>query len=171
MSGSIAACSGCCAAVDFLRGWRLETGVWRCGRQSELSELLTRSWHNRLPLQPTDSCLQPPPERLCRYLCRPPVSHERLEQLDGDHASLKLKTPWSNGATHVVLTFDELLQRLCALVPRPRTHRVHYHGVLAPAARHRSKVVPSPEQEESESVAPDDATDDAGQSFMFGDLD
>ena len=45
-----------------------------------------------------------------------------------------------------MLTFDELLQRLCALIPRPGTHRVHYHGILAPAARHRSTVVPVPDE-------------------------
>ena len=49
---------------------------------------------------------------------------------------------FSDGTTHLVLDFDELLQRLCALVPRPRGHRVRYHGVLAPAARHRKRVVP-----------------------------
>ena len=84
-------------------------------------------------------------ERLCRYLCRPPVSHDRLEQLDDEHVGLRLKTPYSDGSTHLVLHVHEFLQRLCALVPRPGTHRVHYHGLLAPAARHRSRVVPAPQ--------------------------
>ena len=84
-------------------------------------------------------------ERLCRYLCRPALSHERLELLDDAHVGLELKTPFSDGTSHLALSFDELLQRLCALVPRPGTHRVHYHGILAPAARHRSKVVPEPD--------------------------
>ena len=38
-------------------------------------------------------------ERLCRYLCRPALSHERLEQLDDDPVGLKLKTPLY-GAIH-----------------------------------------------------------------------
>jgi len=83
-------------------------------------------------------------ERLCRYLSRPALSHDRLEQLDEEHVGLQLKTPYSDGTTHLVLTFDELLQRLCALVPRPRTHRVRFHGILAPAAKHRADVVPEP---------------------------
>jgi len=83
-------------------------------------------------------------ERLCRYLSRPALSHDRLEQLDEEHVGLQLKTPYSDGTTHLVLTFDELLQRLCALVPRPRTHRVRFHGILAPAAKHRAGVVPEP---------------------------
>jgi len=47
--------------------------------------------------------------------------------------------------SHLVLHAHEFLQRLCALVPRPGTHRVHYHGLLAPAARDRSRVVPAPQ--------------------------
>ena len=40
------------------------------------------------------------------------------------------------------MTKQVLMERLCALVPRPRRHLVTYHGVLAPAARLRSRVVP-----------------------------
>ena len=40
----------------------------------------------------------------------------------------------------------EFMQRLAALVPRPRLHLIHFHGVLAPNAKLRSKVVPAPEQ-------------------------
>ena len=83
-------------------------------------------------------------ERLCRYLTRPPISHERLERLDDDHIGLQLKTPYSDGTTHIALTHFELIERLCALVPRPGTHRVKYHGVFASASPHRSLVVPVP---------------------------
>ena len=37
----------------------------------------------------------------------------------------------------------ELIERLAALVPRPRTHLLTYHGILAPAAGWRSAVVPA----------------------------
>ena len=97
-------------------------------------------------------------ERLCRYLCRPALSNERLELLDDAHVGLELKTPFSDGTSHLALTFDELLQRLCALVPRPGTHRVHYHGILAPAARHRSKVVPEPDVEPCPELTESDDT-------------
>ena len=41
------------------------------------------------------------------------------------------------------------LQRLAALVPRPRLHLIRYHGVLAPNARLRPLVVPQkPEVQE-----------------------
>jgi putative transposase len=35
-------------------------------------------------------------------------------------------------------------QRLAALVPRPRLHLIRFHGVLAPNAKLRAKVVPQP---------------------------
>lgn len=42
----------------------------------------------------------------------------------------------------MVLEPQVLMERLCALVPRPRRHLVTYHGVLAPAAGIRQWVVP-----------------------------
>ncbi len=35
------------------------------------------------------------------------------------------------------------MQRLAALVPRPRLHLIRFHGVLAPNAKHRSAIIPS----------------------------
>jgi hypothetical protein len=36
---------------------------------------------------------------------------------------LKLKTPWRDGTTHLVMTPLMFMQRLAALVPRPRLQR------------------------------------------------
>ncbi len=36
----------------------------------------------------------------------------------------------------------EFLQRLAALIPRPRLHFIRFHGVLAPNAALRSQIVP-----------------------------
>ena len=55
---------------------------------------------------------------------------------------LRLKTPWRNGTTHIVMSPLEFRQRLAALVPRPRLHLIRFHGVLAPNARLRALVVP-----------------------------
>ena len=38
----------------------------------------------------------------------------------------------------------DFMARLGALVPRPRTHLIRFHGPFAPNARHRRLVVPSP---------------------------
>jgi hypothetical protein len=35
----------------------------------------------------------------------------------------------------------DFIARLAALVPRPRTHLIRYHGVFAPNARHRPLIV------------------------------
>ena len=56
--------------------------------------------------------------------------------------TLKLKTSWKNGAIHIVLEPLEFMQRLAALMPRPRLHLTRFHGVLAPNAKLRSKVLP-----------------------------
>ena len=53
---------------------------------------------------------------------------------------LKLKTPWRDGTTHLVMSPLEFMQRLAALVPRPRLHLIRFHGVLAPNAKLRSPV-------------------------------
>ena len=55
-------------------------------------------------------------------------------------------TAWRNGTSHIVLTPLEFMQRLAALVPRPRLHLTRFHGVLAPHAKLRSKVVPKSER-------------------------
>lgn len=36
---------------------------------------------------------------------------------------LKLKTPWRDGTTHLVMSPQEFMQRLAALVPQPRMRR------------------------------------------------
>jgi len=81
-------------------------------------------------------------ERLCRYLMRPPVSDARLALAESGRIELELKTPYSDGTTHIVLDPMTLLERLAALVPPPRAHLVVYHGVLASSAASRADIVP-----------------------------
>ena len=38
--------------------------------------------------------------------------------------------------THIVMSPLEFMQRLAALVPRPRLHLIRFHGVLAPSLPH-----------------------------------
>jgi len=44
----------------------------------------------------------------------------------------------------VVFEAQSFLEKLAALIPPPRAHLVTYHGVLAPAAAMRSRIVPGP---------------------------
>ena len=53
-----------------------------------------------------------------------------------------MKTPWRDGTTHLVMSPLEIMQRLAAMVPRPRLHLIRFHGVLAPNAKVRALVVP-----------------------------
>ena len=66
---------------------------------------------------------------------------------------LKLKTPWRDGTTHLLMSPLEFMQRLAALVPRPRLHLIRLHGVLAPNAKPRALVVPQ-EPAPAEPAAP-----------------
>ena len=82
-------------------------------------------------------------ERLCRYVARPPLALDRLEAMADGRLAYRLKTRWRDGTTHVVMERHELLERLAPLIPPPRAHQVRYHGVLAPCASGRGRVVPS----------------------------
>ena len=75
---------------------------------------------------------RPALEQLCRYIIRPAVANERVQTNAAGQGVLRLKTPWRDGTTHLVMSPLEFMQRLAALVPRPRLHLIRCHGVLAP---------------------------------------
>ena len=81
-------------------------------------------------------------ERLARYVTRPPLAAGRLQIIDDEHLTFRLKTPWSDGTSLLVLSPLELIEQLAALVPPPRLNLIRYHGVLAPNARDRKHIVP-----------------------------
>ncbi len=83
-------------------------------------------------------------ERLCRYITRPAIANERLGCNGKGQVVLQLKSSWRDGTTHIVMSPLEFMQRLAALVPRPRLHLIRFHGVLAPHARLRAAIVPTP---------------------------
>ena len=92
-------------------------------------------------------------ERLCRYITRPAIANERLKRNRAGQVVLQLKSAFRDGTTHIVMSPLEFMQRLAALVPRPRLHLIRFHGVLAPHARLRATIVPSPPQNTSEHTA------------------
>lgn len=104
-------------------------------------------------------------ERLCRYAGRGPLSRERLTRRRDGRLAYRLKRPWANGATHMILDPPELLEKLAALVPPPRFHLVRYHGVLAPAAKWRSRIVSRwPEDDREDGVCCSGAADSESSS-------
>jgi hypothetical protein len=79
-------------------------------------------------------------ERLLRYCARPPFALERLEALNEQRLIYRFPKPRPDGSASLTLAPLELIQRLAALIPRPRAHRHRYHGVLAPNAALRAAV-------------------------------
>lgn len=82
-------------------------------------------------------------ERLARYCARPPLATDRLEELPDGKLALRLKTPWRDGTTHILMERRELIERLVPLIPPPRAHQIRFHGILAPCASWRYRVVPT----------------------------
>jgi hypothetical protein len=80
-------------------------------------------------------------ERVCQYILRPPVVQDRLELLDDGRVLLELKTPFWDGTTHMVFEPLELIEKLAAIIPRPRINLLIYHGALGPNAAWRTEVV------------------------------
>ena len=82
-------------------------------------------------------------EHLCRYITRPAIANKRLKRSSAGDVVLQLKSPYHDGTTHIVMEPLEFMQRLAALVPRPRLHLIRFHGVLAPNAKLRPQIIPS----------------------------
>ena len=57
-------------------------------------------------------------------LHHPPSAGQRVQTNAAGQVVLKLKTLWRDGTTHLVMSPLEFMQRLAALVPRPRLHLI-----------------------------------------------
>ena len=75
--------------------------------------------------------------QMIEYQARPPVSPKRLEVLKDGRIKLRLKTPYSDGTTHVLMEPFEFLSRLKALIPPPGQHQIIYFGVFSPNCEDR----------------------------------
>jgi len=79
-------------------------------------------------------------ERLCRYGARPAFALDRLAWTHDGRISYKLKRPWPDGRTQLVLEPVAFLRRLVGIIPPPRRHLVRHAGVFGPASKHRAKL-------------------------------
>jgi hypothetical protein len=77
-------------------------------------------------------------------------ANERLKRNRTGQVVLQLKSSYKDGTTHIVMEPLEFMARLAALVPHPRLHLIRFHGVLAPNAKLRSKIVPAPPERATE---------------------
>jgi len=82
-------------------------------------------------------------ERLLRYCARPSFSKERLRK-EGCalvcSCAKQHSEPVGGKQSDLALTPMELIDRIAALVPPPRTHRQRHHGVPAPNSPLREQV-------------------------------
>ena len=92
-------------------------------------------------------------ERLCRYISRPAISEKRLSLTDSGKVRYELKTPYSNGTTHVFFSPLDFIGKLAALVPPPRLNLTRFYGVFAPNAKVRAEVTASQRGKNSPKLA------------------
>ena len=147
-------------------GPRAGARVWRVGEEPDAPWVLSSSprhahiagfdLHANVAVPAADRARL---EQLCRYLLRPPVAQERLRRMGDDRILLTLKTAWADGTRHLLFAPLELLEKLAALIPRPRINLILYHGVLAPHARWDARVVAYNALPETAAIAPNLGSD------------
>jgi hypothetical protein len=86
-------------------------------------------------------------EKICRYIARPAIAQERLSLNERGQVVYRLKRAYDDGTTHIIMEPLELMEKLAALVPRPKVHLTRFHGVLAPHYKYRDQIVPKPKTE------------------------
>jgi hypothetical protein len=85
-------------------------------------------------------------EALLRYVLRPPIAQDELEQGQDGLVRIVLEKPFADGTIAALMDPLSLLCRLAASVPPPRHHTVRYAGVLGAASEWRSRIVPPSEE-------------------------
>ena len=81
-------------------------------------------------------------EALLRYVLRPAIAEERVEQRPDGLVRITLKRAYGDGTVAVDMDPLSLVARLAAAVPPPRFHTVKYAGVLASAHKWRARIAP-----------------------------
>ncbi len=133
--------------AKFLRreGWVDDDGQWESWESPEEIPLALELAAVSVPAEDRAGL-----ERLCKYISRPPIATDRLELTNEGKVRYTFRKAWRNGRTYVELEPLEFIARLVPLIPRPRLHLIHFHGVLAPRSRLRPLIVPRKEPEEAQ---------------------
>jgi Putative transposase/Transposase zinc-binding domain len=82
-------------------------------------------------------------EALLKYVLRPAIANERVQQGPEGLVRIALKKPFTDGTVAIDLDPLSLLCRLCASVPSPKMHTVRYGGVLAAHCAWRPLIIPT----------------------------
>ena len=109
-------------------------------------------------------------ERLLRYCARPPFAMDRLRKAGVDlvyRCAKQHSEPTGDKragkVAELVLTPLELIDRIAALVPPPRTHRHRYFGVLAPNSPLRAAVTAMAQAAPAQATPAHPAPTDTGE--------
>lgn len=80
-------------------------------------------------------------EHMVRYIARPPVALDRLAMRTDGLITYRLKKKYRDGTEMLLFSPLELIEKLAAIVPKPRAHTTRYHGLFAPHSKNRKKIV------------------------------
>jgi hypothetical protein len=94
-------------------------------------------------------------ERLCRYISRPAVSEKRLSLTRSGNIRYQLKTPYSDGTTHVIFEPLDFIAKLA-----------DYNGVFAPNSKYRVDVTPAKRGKGNPTQSRDDKTPEQHRQAM-----
>ena len=83
--------------------------------------------------------------KLIEYVARGALSNDRLEITPNGKVKLQLKTPWSDGTSHLLFTPSEFIEKLSVLIPPPKAHLVRWAGCFAPNSPYRKLITLKPE--------------------------
>jgi hypothetical protein len=77
----------------------------------------------------------------------PAISTERMALTNQENIRCRLKTPYRDGTTHIVLEPPDFIARLAALMPKLRVNLNRFHGVfvrggLPPNSKLRKQLTP-----------------------------
>ena len=85
-------------------------------------------------------------EHLCRYITRLALRQRAAEHEPRRAGGAQAEDALSRRHEPLRDVAAGIMQRLAALVPRPRLHLIRFHEVLAPHAKLRAAIVPIPAQ-------------------------
>jgi hypothetical protein len=85
-------------------------------------------------------------EQLLRYLGRGPVAHDKISLDHNGNVLYELKKSF-DGATHVLLSPLEFIEKLASIIPPPYRHQVNYYGCLSSHSRLRPLIVSGQEDD------------------------
>lgn len=122
--------------------------------------------HDGFSLHANNSCEAKEREKLehmARYIARPPIAIDRLHLRADGLITYRLKKRYRDGTEMLLLSPMELMEKLAALVPRPRVHVTRYHGLFAPHSKERKKIVLGEQKEKKEPKLTHSLSDNANK--------